>query len=95
MHGDLQVSTKELARAIGVKQVSPCTPEVAQKQSGYQVGGTSPFGTRQKMKIYMENSIAALPKIYINGGKRGYLVGIDPADLARVLKPCLVKVGLK
>jgi Cys-tRNA(Pro) deacylase len=95
MHGDLQVSTKELARAIGVKQVSPCTPEVAQKQSGYQVGGTSPFGTRQKMKIYMENSIAALPKIYINGGKRGYLVGIDPADLTRVLKPCLVKVGLK
>lgn len=95
MHGDMQVSTKELARLIGVKLVSPCTPETAQKHSGYLVGGTSPFGTRQQMPVYMESSIAALPKIYINGGKRGYLVGIDPAELIRVLKPQLVTVGIK
>lgn len=95
MHGDLQVSTKELARMIGVKLVSPCTPEVAQKLSGYLVGGTSPFGTRQQLPVYMESSIAAQPKIYINGGKRGYLVGIDPAELVRVLKPQLVKVGIR
>lgn len=94
MHGDRQVSTKELARVIGVKQVSPCTPETAQKHSGYQVGGTSPFGIRQVMPVYMEASIAALPRIYINGGKRGYLVGMTPAELIRVLKPVPITVGI-
>lgn len=95
MHGDLQVSTKELARVIGVKQVSPCTADTAQKQSGYLVGGTSPFGTRNLMPVYMEGSIASLPRIYINGGKRGYLVGMVPAELIRVLKPQLVTVGIR
>ena len=95
MHGDLQVSTKELARVMGVKHISPCTAEAAQKQSGYQVGGTSPFGTRFPMPVYMEGSIASLPKIYINGGKRGYLVGMAPAGLIRVLKPHLVTVGIR
>lgn len=95
MHGDLQVSTKELARVIGVKQVSPCTADVAQKQSGYLVGGTSPFGTRHAMPVYMEESITQLPKIYINGGKRGYLVGMAATELVRVLKPTLVTVGIR
>lgn len=95
MHGDLQVSTRELARVIGVKQVLPCTAETAQKQSGYMVGGTSPFGTRHRMPVYMEASIASLPKIYINGGKRGYLVGMSPVELVRVLEPQLVSVGIR
>lgn len=95
MHGDLQVSTRELARVMGVKQVSPCTAETAQKQSGYLVGGTSPFGTRRPMPVYMEESIAGLPKIYINGGKRGYLVGMAPAELVRVLKPHPVTIGIR
>lgn len=95
MHGDLQVSTKELARIIGVKQISPCSAEVAQKQSGYLFGGTSPFGTRHVLPVYMEATIAALPKIYINGGKRGYLVGMAPSELARVLKPQTVTVGIR
>ena len=95
MHGDLQVSTKELARVIGVKQVSPCTADVAQKQSGYLVGGTSPFGTRHAMPVYMEESVTQLPKIYINGGKRGYLVGMAASELVRVLKPTLVTVGIR
>lgn len=95
MHGDLQVSTRELARLIGVRQVSPCTAETAQKFSGYLVGGTSPFGTRCQMPVYMEESIASLPKIYINGGKRGYLVGMAPAELVRVLAPHPVTVGIR
>lgn len=95
MHGDLQVSTKELARAMGVKQVSPCTPETAQKHSGYVVGGTSPFGTRREMPVYLEKSIAGLDRIYINGGKRGYLVGMAPAELIRVLQPTMVTVGIR
>jgi len=95
MHGDLQVSTRELGRVMGVRQVIPCTPEIAQKQTGYLVGGTSPFGTRRKMPIYMEETIAGLEKIYINGGKRGYLVGMTPQDLIRVLKPVQVKVGIR
>ena len=95
MHGDLQVSTKDLARVMGVKQVSPCTADVAQKQSGYLVGGTSPFGTRHRMPVYMEESIASLAKIYINGGKRGYLVGIAPSELIRVIEPHLVTVGIR
>jgi len=94
MHGDQEVSVKELARITGVKRIAPCTPETAQKHSGYMVGGTSPFGTRKTMPVYMEESIGNLPRIYINGGKRGYLVGIDPKELLRVLKPVLVKVAI-
>jgi Cys-tRNA(Pro) deacylase len=93
MHGDRQVSTKQLAREIGVKTVSPCKPEVADKHSGYQVGGTSPFGTRKPMPVYLEKTIAELDRIYINGGKRGYLVGLAPSELIRVLKPTLVNVA--
>jgi len=85
MHGDCQVSTKNLARAIGAKTVEPCKPEVAQRHSGYQVGGTSPFGLRKAMPIYVEESVLALPRILINGGRRGYLVGIDPAVLSASL----------
>ncbi len=78
MHGDCKVSTKNLARAIGCKSVEPCKPEAAQRHSGYQVGGTSPFGTRKALPVYVEESILALEKIYINGGRRGYLIGIAP-----------------
>lgn len=85
MHGDKQVSTKNLARAIGAKSVEPCTPEVAQRHSGYQVGGTSPFGTRKVMPVYVEATVLELPRICINGGRRGYLVGIDPAVLTSSL----------
>jgi Cys-tRNA(Pro) deacylase len=81
MHGDRQVSTKNLARQIGAKSVEPCKPEVAQRHSGYQVGGTSPFGTRKAMPVYVEESVLALPSICINGGRRGYLVGIAPGVL--------------
>lgn len=95
MHGDMQVSTKELARVLGLKQVSPCTAEAAERQSGYLVGGTSPFGTRRPVPVYMEETIASLPRIYINGGKRGYLVAMAPAELVRVLKPQLVTVGIR
>ena len=94
MHGDLQVSGKQLARIINAKSVLPCSPETAQKLTGYLVGGTSPFGTRSALPVYMEETILNLPRIYINGGKRGYLVGIDPNDAMRVLKPVLVKVGI-
>ena len=90
MHGDREVSTKNLARQIGVKTITACAPAVADRHSGYQVGGTSPFGLRRRLPVYMERSIAALPRIYINGGKRGYLVGLDPADAIRVLQPTLV-----
>ena len=85
MHGDKQVSTKNLARQVGAKSIEPCTPEAAQRASGYQVGGTSPFGTRKAMKVYVERSILALPRIAINGGRRGYLVGIEPAVLTALL----------
>ena len=85
MHGDKQVSTKNLARQIGVKSVEPCKPEVAQRHSGYQVGGTSPFGLRKAMPVYVEETALALPRICINGGRRGYLVGIEPAVLTRLL----------
>lgn len=93
MHGDRQVSTKELARVLGVKTVQPCNPETANRHSGYMVGGTSPFGMRKSLPMYMERSIAGLTKIYINGGKRGYLVGMAPADVIAVLKPELVDVA--
>lgn len=95
MHGDREVSTKELARIAGVKRIMPCTPDTAHKHTGYMVGGTSPFGTRKILPVYMEETILELPKIYINGGKRGYLVGIDPKELVRVLKPVPVKVGIE
>ncbi len=94
MHGDREVSTKELARVLGVKSVHPCSPETAQRHSGYTVGGTSPFGLRRPMPVYVEETIRDLPKIYINGGKRGFLVGIDPKDLERVLKPTPVRVAI-
>jgi Cys-tRNA(Pro) deacylase len=94
MHGDMQVSTKELARLVGVRSVHPCTPETAAKHSGYLVGGTSPFGTRRQMPVYMEESILALPQVYINGGKRGYLVGVTPGAVTALLKPRLVRVGI-
>jgi Cys-tRNA(Pro) deacylase len=94
MHGDREVSTKELARIIRAKRVQPCIPETAQKHSGYMVGGTSPFGTRKAMPVYMEETILNLLKIYINGGRRGYLIGIDPKEIVRVLKPVLVRVGV-
>lgn len=95
MHGDLQVSTKQLAREIGVKTISPCKPEVADRHSGYQVGGTSPFGTKRKMPVYMEKTILDLDRIYINGGKRGFLVSLPPQELIRLLTPTLVQVGVK
>lgn len=85
MHGDRKVSTKELARQIGCKKVEPCKPEVANKHSGYLIGGTSPFGTKSRMPVYVERSILELNRIYINGGRRGYLVGIDPKELRRLL----------
>ncbi len=90
MHGDREVSLKTLARLLGVKTVAPCVPAEADRHSGYQVGGTSPFGTRKAMPVYLQSTIAALPFVYINGGRRGYLVGMTPADLERVLKPIRV-----
>lgn len=95
MHGDRKVSTKNLARQVGVKRIEPCKPEAAQRHSGYQVGGTSPFGTRKKLPVYLERSILELPKIYINGGRRGFLVGLAPAEIARTLAPKLVTVALE
>jgi len=95
MHGDCTVSTKNLARAIGCKLVEPCKVEVAQRHSGYQVGGTSPFATRKALPVYVEASILALPQIYINGGRRGYLVGIDPALLPALLEATSVSCALQ
>jgi Cys-tRNA(Pro) deacylase len=94
MHGDRQVSTKELARAIGSKTVAPCSPETATRHSGYLVGGTSPFGTRHPMPVYMEETILELPKIYVNGGRRGFLVGMSPGDVVRLLSPVPVRVAI-
>jgi Cys-tRNA(Pro) deacylase len=95
MHGDLEVSTKALARQIGCKTVQICKPQVADKHSGYQVGGTSPFGTRKAMPVYMEKTILGLEKIFINGGSRGLLVAMDPKDAAMVLNPTLVEVAIR
>jgi Cys-tRNA(Pro) deacylase len=95
MHGDREVSTKALARVLGKKSVQPCKPEVANRHSGYQVGGTSPFGTRKAMPVFMERSILALPTIYVNGGSRGFLVGLTPADVVKVLEPTLVEVAIE
>ncbi len=89
-HGDLEVSTKNLARIRGCKTITPCSPETAHRHTGYLVGGTSPFGTRKPLPVYLERSICDLPRIYINGGKRGFLVGIDPSVVVTLLKPTLV-----
>jgi Cys-tRNA(Pro) deacylase len=94
MHGDREVSARNLARQLGHKSVAPCAPEVADRHSGYQVGGTSPFGLKRAMPIYLEKSIATLPRIHLNGGARGFLVGISPADLQRVLRPVIVEVAI-
>lgn len=94
MHGDKEVSAKNLARALGKKSVGPCSPEVADRHSGYQVGGTSPFGLKRAMAIYVERSILELSRIYINGGARGFLVSLAPADLQRVLSPTPVDVAI-
>ena len=95
MHGDRKVSTKNLARQIGAKTVEPCKPEVASRHSGYLVGGTLPFGTRRAMPVYVEESILALPRIAINGGRRGYLVGIDPQVCTTVLGARPVQCALE
>lgn len=94
MHGDRKVSTKELARQIGVKKVEACEPETARRHTGYLVGGTSPFGTKKALPIFIEKSILDLSLIYINGGRRGYLVGVHPHDIVRVLQPKAVEVAL-
>lgn len=94
MHGNRKVSTKNLARQIGVKSIAPCTPEVANRHSGYLVGGTSPFGLRKNMPIYIEDTILSLPKILINGGRRGYLVGIDPQVCVNLLAAKSVQCAL-
>ncbi|NCA69581.1 MAG: aminoacyl-tRNA deacylase [Sphingobacteriia bacterium] len=93
MHGDRQVSTQALARAIGVKRVEPCAPAIADKHSGYQVGGTSPFATRRAMPVYCEAGIAELPRIYLNGGKRGYIISLRTADALRLLQPTVVAMA--
>jgi len=94
MHGDKQVSTKNLARDIGAKSVQPCAPDVAQRHSGYLVGGTSPFGTRKPMPVYVEATVLELPRVLINGGRRGYLVGIAPAVLVQLLGAQPVRCAL-
>lgn len=94
MHGDKQVSLKLLAKALNCKMISPCSPESANKHSGYLVGGTSPFGTKKAMPVFMEKTILDLPKVLINGGKRGFLVGMNPIDIQRICKAVLVEVGI-
>lgn len=95
MHGDLQVSTKNLARTLGKKQIQPCTPEVATKHTGYLVGGTSPLGTRKPLPVYAEATIFDLPVIYLNGGARGFLVALDPMELQKLIAIELVEVGIE
>lgn len=94
MHGDKEISLKKLARDLDMKIIHPCEPNTANRHTGYLVGGTSPFGTKRHMQVYMEKTIADLDRIYINGGKRGFLVSIVPAELIRVLSPVLVEVGI-
>jgi len=93
MHGDREVSTKALARVIGVKLITPCAPQVALRHTGYMVGGISPFGTKKRLPIYIEETILNLPKIFINAGRRGLLAEMSPSDLVRVLKPIPVRVA--
>jgi Cys-tRNA(Pro) deacylase len=95
MHGDREVSVKALARQLGRRSVQICRPDVANRHSGYLVGGTSPFGTRKRMPVCVERTILDLPRIYLNGGSRGFLVGIDPKELVRVLEPTVVEVGIE
>jgi len=95
MHGDRKVSTKNLARQAGRKRIEPCRPEVAQRHTAYQVGGTSPFGTKKRLPVYMERSILELPEVYLNGGRRGFLVKLAPAEIVRTLEPVLVTVALE
>jgi Cys-tRNA(Pro) deacylase len=95
MHGDRKVSTKNLARQAGAKSIEPCKPEVANRHSGYLIGGTSPFGTRKEMPVYAEKTIFDLEKIYINGGRRGFLVGIAPGEILRILKATQVECALE
>jgi len=94
MHGDREVSTKALARQLGRKTIAPCRPEVATRHTGYMVGGTSPFGTRKALPVYVERTVLDLERIYINGGSRGFLVGLPPADLTRLLSPIPVDAAL-
>jgi Cys-tRNA(Pro) deacylase len=94
MHGDREVSTKALARSIGTKSIAPCRPEIAQKHTGYKVGGTSPFGTRKTLPIYMEKTILNLPVILINAGSRGLLAQMHPSEIIRILNPVMVNVSL-
>jgi Cys-tRNA(Pro) deacylase len=94
MHGDCEVSTKSLARIIGCKSIAPCRPEVAEKHTGYLVGGTSPFGTRKKMSVYLQRTVLELPRILINGGHRGFLVELEPSAVVHVLQPTLVDVAI-
>jgi Cys-tRNA(Pro) deacylase len=94
MHGDRDVSTKQLARQLGKKSVAPCAPDVAERHTGYQVGGTSPFGTRKPLPIYMEASVTTLDRIYLNGGRRGFLVRVDPREVAKALDAGLVNVAV-
>jgi len=93
MHGDCQVSTKSLARQIGARSVQPCAPEVADKHSGYQVGGTSAFGTKRAMPVYVERTILDLPRVHLNGGRRGFLIALDPQEIVRVLGATPVDVA--
>jgi Cys-tRNA(Pro) deacylase len=93
MHGDREVSTRELARILGVKSVQPCDPAAASRHTGYMVGGTSPFGTKKVLSVYVEETILSLPAIYINAGRKGLLVEMKPADLEKLLKPVPVKVS--
>ena len=92
-HGDQEVSTKSLARIRGCKTVTPCAPETALRHTGYMVGGTSPFGTRKPLTVYLQRSVCDLPRIYINGGKRGFLVGIEPSVVVSLLKPVMVEAS--
>lgn len=94
MHGDRQVSARGMARHLGARSVTPCSPEAAHRHTGYLVGGTSPFGTRKPLPVYLEESILGLPRIYLNGGKRGYLVGISPREVQRLLSAVLVRVAV-
>jgi Cys-tRNA(Pro) deacylase len=94
MHGDREVSTKQLARQIGARSVTPCQPDVAMRHTGYLVGGTSPFATRKRLPVFVERTILDLPTIYINGGSRGFLLGVAPADVVRDLAATLVDVAI-
>jgi len=94
MHGDREVSAKNLARILGVKSVVPCPPAVAERHTGYQVGGISPFGTRKKMPVYMERTLAGCARVWINAGKRGRLAEMAPAEIIRILEPILVEASV-